>query len=157
MEDKAVSRFATTFVTDTTNPPTPRPRWLRRGRFDLVEVADVIIALICFAATNSTLSNENAAHHGLHATGVLVLLAFVVSAPLVLRTRFPLSAWAVSAAAIIFSSLAIPPGSLGGPDVPVAAGGTARRGPRHRPHTRGAGRQWARPADAGYASASVAS
>jgi signal transduction histidine kinase len=38
----------------------------------------------------------------------------------VLRTRFPLAAWAVSAAAIIFSSLAIPPGSLGGPDVPVA-------------------------------------
>ena len=51
---------------------------------------------------------------------MLVLLAFVVSAPLVLRTRFPLSAWAVSAAAIILTSLAIPPGSLSGPDVPVA-------------------------------------
>ena len=47
-------------MTDTTNPPTPRPRWLRRGRFDLVEVADVIIALICFAITNSMLANENA-------------------------------------------------------------------------------------------------
>ena len=116
---KAVSRFAATFVTDTTNPPAPRPRWLRRGRYDLVEVADVIIALICFAATNSTLSNENAAHHGHHATGTLVLLAFVVSAPLVLRTRFPLSAWAVSAAALIFTSLVIPPGSLGGTDVPL--------------------------------------
>ena len=79
----------------------------------------MIIALICFAATNSTLTNENAGHHGHHATGVLVLLAFVVSVPLVLRTRFPLSAWAVSAAAIIFSSLVIPPGSLGGPNVPV--------------------------------------
>ena len=80
----------------------------------------MIIALICFAATNSTLTNENAAQHGHHATGVLVLLAFVVSVPLVLRTRFPLSAWTVSAAAIIFTSLVIPPGSLGGPDAPVA-------------------------------------
>ncbi|MGH3161717.1 MAG: sensor histidine kinase [Streptosporangiaceae bacterium] len=120
MDVKVVSRFAATFVTDTTNPPTPRPRWLRRGRYDLVEVADVIIALICFAATNSTLTNQNAAHYGHHGTGTLVLLAFVVSVPLVLRTRFPLSAWAASAAAIIFTSLAIPPGSIGGPDVPVA-------------------------------------
>ena len=120
MEQNAVRRFAATFVTDTTMPPTPRPSWLRRGRYDLVEVADVIIALICFAATNSTLTNANAGHHGHHATSVLVLLAFVVSAPLVLRTRFPLSAWAVSAAAIIFTSLVIPPGSLGGTDVPVA-------------------------------------
>jgi signal transduction histidine kinase len=120
MEQHAVRRFAATFVTDTTMPPTPRPGWLRRGRYDLVEVADVIIALICFAATNSTLTNANAGHHGHHSTSVLVLLAFVVSAPLVLRTRFPLGAWAVSAAAIIFTSLVIPPGSLGGTDVPVA-------------------------------------
>src|SRR5690348_4616828 len=120
MEQHAVRRFAATFVTDTTMPATPRPSWLRRGRYDLVEVADVIIALICFAATNSTLTNANAGHHGHHSTGLLVLVSFVVSVPLVLRTRFPLSAWAVSAAAIIFTSLAIPPGSLSGPDVPVA-------------------------------------
>jgi signal transduction histidine kinase len=120
MDEKAVSRFAATFVTDTTNPPTPRPRWLRRGRYDLVEVADVIIALICFAITNSTLTNENANHHGHHSTGVLVLLAFVDCAPLALRTRFPLSAWAFSAAALIWTSLVIPPSSLGGPDFPVA-------------------------------------
>ncbi len=120
MEENAVRRFAATFVTDTTNPPAPRPRWLRRGRYDLVEVADVIIALIGFAATNSTLTNANANHHGHHSTGVLVLVAFVVCAPLALRTRFPLSAWAFSAAALIWSSLIIPPGSFGGPDVPVA-------------------------------------
>ena len=118
--DKAVSRFAATFVTDTTNPPAPRPRWLRRGRYDLVEVADVIIALICFAVTNSTLTNANASHHGHHSTGVLVLIAFVICAPLALRTRFPLGAWAFSAAALIWTSLVIPPGSIGGPDVPVA-------------------------------------
>ena len=117
---KAVSRFGVTFVTDTTNPPTPRPRWLRRGRYDLVEVADVITALICFAITNSTLTNQNASHHGHHGAGLLVLLAFVDCAPLALRTRFPLSAWAFSAAALIWTSLVIPPGSLGGPDFPVA-------------------------------------
>ncbi len=49
-----------------------------------------------------------------------MLLAFVVCAPLVLRTRFPFAAWAASAAALIGTSLVIPPGSLGGPDFPVA-------------------------------------
>jgi signal transduction histidine kinase len=119
MDVKEVSRFAATFVTDTTNPPPPRPRWLRRGRYDLVEVADAITALICFAVTNSTLTNENASHHGHHGAGLLVLLAFVTCAPLALRTRFPLSAWASSGAALIWTSLVIPPGSLGGPTVPV--------------------------------------
>ena len=51
---------------------------------------------------------------------MLVLVAFVICAPLALRTRFPLGAWAFSAAALIWSSLVIPPGSLGGSDVPVA-------------------------------------
>ena len=119
MDVKAVSRFAATFVTDTTNPPPPRPRWLRRGRYDLVEVADVITALICFAITNSTLTNQNASHQGHHGAGLLLLLAFVDCAPLALRTRFPLSAWAFSAAALVWTSLVIPPGSLGGPDFPV--------------------------------------
>jgi signal transduction histidine kinase len=120
MDVKAVSRFARTFVTDTTNPPAPRPRWLRRGRYDLVEVADVIIALICFAITNSTLTNENANRHGNYAAGLLVLLAFLDCAPLALRTRFPLAAWAASAAALLGTSLVIPPGSLGGSDFPLA-------------------------------------
>ncbi|HEY2267964.1 MAG TPA: histidine kinase [Streptosporangiaceae bacterium] len=120
MEENAVRKFAATFVTDTTMPPAPRPRWLRRGRFDLVEVADAIIALICFAGTNSALSEANTLHHGQHSAGVLVLIAFVVSVPLTLRTRLPLGAWAFSAATLIWSRLLIPPGSLGGPDVPVA-------------------------------------
>ena len=120
MDVTAVRRFAATFVTDTTNPPTLRPNWLRRGRFDLVEVVDVITALICFAAANSTLTNQNARDVGHHSVGVLVLIAFVLCAPLALRTRFPLSAWALSTVAIIGTSLVIPPGSLGGPDVPIA-------------------------------------
>jgi len=118
--DTAVRRFAATFVTDTTNPPAPRPRWLRRGRYDLVEVADVIIALIAFAVTNSALTNANASNHGHHSVGVLVLIAFVTCAPLALRTRSPLGAWAFSAAALVWTSLTIPPQLLGGPDVPVA-------------------------------------
>ena len=117
MDVKAVSRFAATFVTDTTNPPAPRPRWLRRGRYDLVEVADVITALICFAITNSTLTNQNVTHHGHHGAGLLVLLAFVNCAPLALRTRFPLGAWAFSAAALIWTRLVI--GPLGWPTVQV--------------------------------------
>ena len=120
MDVKAVRRFAATFVTDTTNPPAPRPRWLRRGRYDLVEVADVILALICFAITNSTLTNGNASHHGHHSAGLLVLIAFVDCAPLALRTRFPLSAWALCTAALVGTSLVIPPGSLGGPGIPLA-------------------------------------
>jgi signal transduction histidine kinase len=120
MEQNAVRKFAATFVTDTTNPPTPRHSRLRRGRYDLVEIADVIIALICFAITNSDLIDANANHHGHHSAGVLVLIAFVDCAPLALRTRFPLSAWAFSAAALLWTSLIIPPHSLGGPDLPAA-------------------------------------
>ena len=98
MDRSAVRTFASTFVTDTTIPPTPRPRWLRRGGWDLVEIADAIIALICFAIANSELTRDNA--HGSYQPAVL-LLAFATCAPLVLRTRFPLSAWAASALAII--------------------------------------------------------
>jgi signal transduction histidine kinase len=116
MDLNDVRRFAATFVTDTTNPPAPRPSWLRRGRFDLVEVADAIIALICFAVTNSTLTNENASSHGHRGAGLLLLISFVTCAPLALRTRFPLTAWAASGAALIWTYLVIP-------SVPVRADG----------------------------------
>jgi signal transduction histidine kinase len=120
MEENAVRRFAATFVTDTTNPPTPRPGRLRWRRYDLVEVLDVIIALILFAATNSMLTNENAAQHGGHGGGLLALIALVDCAPLALRTRFPLGAWAFSAAALVWTSLLIPAGLLAGSDVSPA-------------------------------------
>lgn len=113
MNVNAVRSFAATFVTNTTNPPTPRPRWLRRGRLDLVEIADVITALICFAVANSVLSEDNA-HHGHQLTGLVVLLAFVTCAPLALRTRFPLSAWVASTLAVIVTSVVIPSAILGG-------------------------------------------
>jgi signal transduction histidine kinase len=100
------------FVTGTTNLPAPRHRWLRRGRFDLVEVADVITALICFGTSNSWLATENSRNHAGHSMGTLLLIAFVTSAPLVLRTRFPLTAWGAAALAVIGTAVVLPPRSL---------------------------------------------
>jgi signal transduction histidine kinase len=119
MDVNAVRRFAATFVAETTNPPTPRPHWLRRGRFDLVEIADVITAQICFAITNATLSSLNSYHPGHHAPGLLLLLAFLTCAPLALRTRFPLAAWTASTLAIIGTTLVVSVGSLATSGYPV--------------------------------------
>src|SRR5579859_4211042 len=113
MDVKPTRSLAATFVTDTTSPPAPRPRWLRRGRFDLVEIADVITALICFAITNATLANHNANYPGHRAPGLLLLLAFLTCAPLALRTRFPLAAWTASTLAIIGTSLVVSVGASG--------------------------------------------
>jgi len=111
MDVTAVRSFAATFVTDTTNPPLPRHPRLRRGRFDLVEVADAITALICFAVANAMLAQDNARHA--HQPAVLVvLLAFATCAPLALRTRFPLTAWAASTLALIVTSLVITAGTF---------------------------------------------
>lgn len=112
MDASAARKVAARFVADSTNPPARRHRWLRRGRFDLVEAADVITALICFLVSNAWLTSQNALHHDGHATGTLLLIAFVTSAPLVLRTRFPLTAWSASALAIIGSAVVVPPRSL---------------------------------------------
>jgi signal transduction histidine kinase len=113
MDVNAVRSYAATFVTDATNPPTPRHRWLRRGRYDLVEIADAVTALICFAVANSLLTQDND-QHGHLLTGVVVVLAFVTCAPLALRTRFPLVAWVASTLAIVVTALAIPSAISGG-------------------------------------------
>jgi signal transduction histidine kinase len=106
MDVNAVRNFAAAFVTDATNPPKPRHRWLRRGRWDLVEIADAIIALVCFAIANSTLAMDNSRATD-YPAGVVVLLAFATCAPLALRTRIPLLAWVASTLAIIVTGLAI--------------------------------------------------
>ena len=105
----AIRRVAAVFAAGVTAPPAPRPRWLRRGRIDLVAVADVIIALICFAATNSTLGNEQD-----HATpGVILLVSLALCAPLAVRTFFPLTAWVAAAlATLAFANGFTPAGHL---------------------------------------------
>jgi signal transduction histidine kinase len=106
------SRIAAVLAAGVTEPPAPRPRWLRRGRFDVVFVADLVIALICFGTTDGALGTQNARHGSPHSTGELLLLSFVLCAPLVLRTRLPLTAWTASALAMFWASLRIPPHSL---------------------------------------------
>jgi len=113
--------LAATFAAGVTSPPEPRPGWLRRGRVDLVFAADVLLALICFLATNAALGAQNLAHGSRYDQAMLLLVAFVVSAPLVLRTRLPLTAWTASVVALLWTSMVIPPRSLSA-DVYLPAG-----------------------------------
>jgi signal transduction histidine kinase len=92
-------RIAAVLATGVTRPPAPRPRWLMRGRIDLVAVADVITALICFAATNNTLTNQ----HPTNASSVVILgISLALCAPLAVRSYFPLAAWCASALALFW-------------------------------------------------------
>ena len=104
-------QIAAVFAAGVTRPPTPRHRWLRRGRIDLVAVADVIVALICFSATNSTLSNHHVAN-----AGMIFLISLALCAPLAARTYLPLTAWCASALALFWVGGAYSP-------VGVLAGG----------------------------------
>ncbi len=103
-----------------TQPPAPRPRWLRRGPVDLVFLADTLIALICFGATTGTLGSLAVRHHSPFGSGQILLVAFALCAPLVLRTRFPLTAWTASAMALLWASRNIPPSLR--PDAYIPAG-----------------------------------
>jgi signal transduction histidine kinase len=109
MDVNAARRIVTTFMTDPTNPQPPRHRRLRYKQYDLVAVADVIVALICFASGNAWLSSQSSRHPPAVAAGTLILVAFVTSAPVVLRTRFPLIAWGASALTIIGTYVVLPP------------------------------------------------
>ena len=107
-------QIAAVFAAGVTRPPAPRPRWLRRGRVDLVAVADVIVALICFAATNSTLANQ---HPPNASSGVILLISLALCAPLAARTYLPLTAWCASALALFwvggaFSAMGVLPGAV---------------------------------------------
>jgi signal transduction histidine kinase len=112
MFDAVVSRVSTLIATGVTEPPAPRPRWLRFRGWDLVFLADTVTALILFATANSILGNENKIHHSPHSAGLLVLAAALLCAPLVLRTRLPLTAWVCSAIAMLWSGQVIPPFSI---------------------------------------------
>jgi len=103
---------ARTVRAGVTAPPAPRPRWLRRGPLDLVATADVIIAIIAFVLTNSALQGANGSHGHPHPGIEIIGVSFVLCAPLVLRNRFPLSAWSASAVAMLAVSRVIPPHSI---------------------------------------------
>ncbi len=104
----AVARAAV--ATGATDPPSPTPAWRQRlqiGPVDLVFLADVVLALILWGATDSWLNTQNGRHHHPFGTEMLLLFAFVLAAPLVLRTRFPATAWAASAVSLLWVSVAI--------------------------------------------------
>jgi signal transduction histidine kinase len=107
-------QIAAVFAAGVTRPPAPRPRWLRRGRIDLVAVADVIVALICFATTNSKLVNQ---HPQNASTVVILLISLALCAPLTVRTYLPLTAWCASALVLFwvggaYSPLGVLPGGI---------------------------------------------
>src|SRR3984885_8674889 len=104
----AVARAAV--ATGATDPPSPTPAWRQRLQFgpvDLVFLADVVLALILWGATDSWLNTQNGRHHQPFGTETLLLFAFVLAAPLVLRTRFPATAWAASAVSLLWVSVEI--------------------------------------------------
>jgi signal transduction histidine kinase len=106
------ARIAAVLAAGVTEPPAPRSPRLRRGRVDLVFLADTVLALVLFAIANSVLANANGKHHSPYSPGAVIVAAFVLCAPLVLRTRFPLTAWVTSALAMFWISRVIPPDSI---------------------------------------------
>jgi signal transduction histidine kinase len=114
-------RITSVLVTGVTDPPAPRPARLRRGRVDLVFLADVLVALIFFGATNAALGGQNTQRGAPHSASMLLLVSFLVCAPLVLRTRLPLTAWSASLLATVWASWVIPPRSLSSGVYPPAA------------------------------------
>jgi signal transduction histidine kinase len=97
-----LGRIAAVLAAGVTEPPAPRPRQLRRGRVDLVFLADTAAALILFAITINVLTNANARQGNPHHAGLIALAAAVLCVPLVLRTRLPLTAWTMSVLAMFW-------------------------------------------------------
>ncbi len=110
------SRFTETVVAGVTQPATPRPRSLRRGRVDLVFAADAATAIVCWGITWGVLVTQNTPHlhQGSHNKGLLFLLSVILCAPLVLRTRFPLAAWSTATLAMFWAGLVLRPYGFGG-------------------------------------------
>ena len=108
-------RIASLVAAGATDPPSPHPAWLRRfqrGPVDVVFLADAVLAIILFATTDSWLETENAMHGHRYGTIMLLFFAFLVAAPLLLRTRFPAAAWGAAVVALGWTSVAIGPRAL---------------------------------------------
>ena len=98
------SRIAATIAAGVTDPPAPRSHWLRRGRVDLVFVADAITAVILFAITSNMLQHAGVPHGTSLGPMRTLVLPLALCGPLVLRTRYPLTSWAVCALAALWTS-----------------------------------------------------
>ncbi|HEY8046495.1 MAG TPA: histidine kinase [Streptosporangiaceae bacterium] len=108
-------RVATLVAAGATDPPSPHPVWLQRfqrGPADVVFLGDVVLAIILFGITDSWLETQNAEHGHHYSTVVLLFFGFLVTAPLLLRTRFPAVAWGASAVGLAWTSVAIGPRAL---------------------------------------------
>jgi len=93
---------------------------LRVGRVDPVFALDVLITFLIFVIDTASLSSPSTEYGGGNSL-FLVFVAFVTSAPLVLRDRRPLAAWLSSAAAIAFSTIiAVPTRDISLPYIPGA-------------------------------------
>jgi signal transduction histidine kinase len=91
-----------------TNPPTPRPRWQRRGRLDLAVLADSVAALIFFWITIHSLQMPTGRSFGTApSTEALAVLSFVLCGPLVLRNFLPLTSWAACLLASFFGNVLV--------------------------------------------------
>ncbi|HTT49897.1 MAG TPA: sensor histidine kinase [Streptosporangiaceae bacterium] len=112
MSTREPLRFARTLEAGISSPPPPRSPRLMRGRVDLVELADVVIAFLCVVLTASTLDSQDQVHGNPYSHITLLFFAVIVSLPLVLRTRFPALAWGASSVALAVTATVIGPGTL---------------------------------------------
>jgi signal transduction histidine kinase len=107
-----LSRAQAVLAAGVTEAPTPRSPRLKFRGLDLVFLADAVFALILFAISNNILGNDNARHGSPHSSGLIVLASALLCAPLLLRTRLPLTAWTFSTVSMFWVSRAIPPFSI---------------------------------------------
>jgi signal transduction histidine kinase len=106
------NQIAATIAAGVTEPPAPRSPRLRRGRVDLVFVADVITALIFFAITSNQLGHAGIAHGTTPSPIRTLLLPLFLCGPLVLRTRFPLTSFSICVLAMLWASRVVAPISV---------------------------------------------
>jgi len=103
------SQIADTIAAGVTEPPAPRSPRLRRGRVDLVFVADVITAFILFLITSNQLGHAGVPHGGTPGPIRTLLLPLVLCGPLVLRNRYPLTSFSICVLAVFWAGRVVAP------------------------------------------------
>jgi signal transduction histidine kinase len=102
------SRFSAVVENGVTEPPAPRPGWQRRGRLDLVVLADSVLALLFFYLTVHQLALSSSRNYGSPGTEAVVVLSLALCGPLVLRNFLPLTSWAASLLASFWAHVLLP-------------------------------------------------